>query len=131
MEEYREEKGSAKGLGLGVNVGVNLNLGGLQNIVSTLNDALAQTGGVATDRLADVTRMVREYGVENIKKLAEQGGQQAKELYNQLVSKLQQAAQQGEDSARGVLNSLGEKVEAAGEKMQDAASESGDVGSVH
>lgn len=125
MENQKEQvqQPSKSGLGLGLGVDLNLNLSGVQGLVSSLNDALAQTGAVATDTLSTVIRSVRELGLDQIKQWAEQGGQQAKDLYHQLVGKLQQAADRGEEEARSLLQSAGEKVESGGQKMQDVASE--------
>lgn len=124
-----ESKTPGLGLGLGVDVGLNLDLSGVQTLVNDLNHALSQTGGVATDLVANVIRTVNQLGVQNLVKWAREGGREAKELYNQLVSKLQEAASRGEDQARSLLGKMGEKVEGAGEKMQSAASE--DVGATH
>lgn len=125
MENQKEQgqQPSRSGLGLGLGLDVNLDLSGIQGLVSSLNDALAQTGAVATDTLATVIRSVRELGLDQIRQWAEQGGQQAKDLYQQLVGKLQEAAGRGEQEARDILYSAGEKVESGGKKMQDTASE--------
>jgi hypothetical protein len=128
-ERVKDQEKSSKGLGLGlgIDLDVDLDLSGLRGIVNDLTDVLAKTGDVATDALAGVIRAIREYGIENIKKLAVATSEEAKELYHKLVSKLQEAAERGEEQARDVLHSMGEGVETTGRKMQNAAAEDEEV----
>lgn len=112
-----------KGLGLGLDLDINLNLSGVNSLVSTLSDALNQTGAMADESVSNVVQTIQGLGVEELKSWAQQGGEQAQNAFNQLVSKLQEAAQRGQQEAMNLLNSMGEKVETAGEKMQDVASD--------
>ncbi|MFP5211938.1 MAG: hypothetical protein ACLGPL_01025 [Acidobacteriota bacterium] len=116
--EEKGQQGTTGGLGLGLGVDINLRLGEIRNLVDSLTSALQQTGETVGATIGGIIGQIRDFGVENFRKMSEQGGE-AKETYNQLVSRLQDAAGRGEEEARNLLHSMGEKVEGAGEKMQE------------
>lgn len=135
MEQENRNMGQSqqKSTGLGLNLGVisldiTLSISGINTLTDTLNQALRQTGGALTEDVEKVVNTIQKLGVEQLKQWAQQGGDEAKDAYNQLVSKLQEAADRGEDLARNMLNTLGENVSDAGQKMQDV-SQKGQEGS--
>ena len=110
-------------LDLGIlQLNITLSLSGVRTLTDTLSQALNQSEEALTENVNKVVDAVRQLGIEDIKKWAQQGEEEEKSAYSQLVSTLQQAAKRGEEEARNLLKSLGENVTAAGQKMQSAAS---------
>jgi hypothetical protein len=127
-QSTERSKGISLDLGL-LQLNITLSLTGIRTLTDTLNDSLQKTGPALEENVNKVVDAIRQLGIEDLKNWVQQGGEEERGAYNQLVSKLQQAAQRGEDEARNLLHSLGENVSAAGQKMQSAASE--ESGSKH
>lgn len=115
----------AKGINLDLGLlqlNITLTLEGVQSLSDALRQALDQSQGAMQQSVNKVVDTVRQLGVEDLRRWAEQGGSEEKSAFNQLVSRLQDAAQSGQEEAGKLLQNLGGKISEAGEKVQGAAS---------
>lgn len=126
LENIGQPTGQTKGVSLDLGVlqlNITLTLSGVNSLADTLRQALEQSEEPLRENINKIVDAIRQLGPGELKKWAEQGGQEEKSAYDRLVSNLQQAAQRGEEEARNLLDTLGEKVSAAGQKMQGASEE--------
>jgi ElaB/YqjD/DUF883 family membrane-anchored ribosome-binding protein len=117
MKIMEKQQGTSSILGVGIDLTLKLDL--IKGLVSTLEDALKQTGSKLTDAMSGIYEKIKELGPSELKSQAEQGG--FEDQYHQLVSKLQEVANRGEDEARKVLQQMGETTEQAGHKIKNAS----------
>lgn len=115
-------KGVSLDLGL-LQLNITLSLSGVRTLTDTLHQTLEQTEGNVTENIDKVVNTIRQLGVEDLRRWAEQGGQEEQNAFNQLVSRLQQAAQRGQNEAGKLLQNFGGKIAQAGEKVQKTSSE--------
>ncbi len=105
---------------------ITLSLTGIQSLIDVLNHSLNETQGALQPNVGKVVDAINQLGAEDIRRWAEQGGQEARAAFNQLVSLLQQASSKGEVEAGQVLRKLGDKMQETGGRM-----ESGEPGTRH
>lgn len=115
-------KGISLDLGL-LQLNITLTLSGVQTLSDTLRQVLEQSEGSLEQNVDKVVDAVRQLGVDDLRRWAEQGGKEEKSAFNQLFSRLQEAAQRGQEEAGKLLQNLGGKITEAGEKVEGGSSE--------
>lgn len=127
-----EQKSTGQVAGINLDLGllqlnISLTVSGIQSISDALTQSLQDTTDVLRQNVSRLAEAVNELGVENIKKWAEQGGEEAKEAYHRMISLFQEAYERGSQEAGELLEKFGEKTAEAGRNMQSSSEEPGSV----